>query len=100
MRIKSYFARTVEDAIALAGRELGPEAMLLNSRLAPPESHHLGEYEVVFAAETPASEEPPEPETAARPAGDALLREMAELRNELDGMRRSISRSMLAPNWV
>jgi len=51
MRIKSYFAGTVEAALELAKRELGGEAMILNSRPAPPESRHLGEYEVIFAAQ-------------------------------------------------
>ena len=49
MKIKSYFAPTVEDAMAMALRELGPEAMLVNSRRAPPEPRGRGEYEVVFA---------------------------------------------------
>ena len=49
MKIKSYFAPTVEDAMAMARRELGPEAMLVNSRRAPPEPRGRGEYEVVFA---------------------------------------------------
>jgi len=107
MKIKSYFARTVEDAIAIAGRELGPDAMLLNSRRTPPESQHLGDYEVTFAAEARAMEPAPEAETNAPTASHrherpdvALIKEVAELRKELDGMRRSISRSMLAPNWV
>ena len=107
MKIKSYFARTVEDAIALAARELGPDAMLLNSRRAGSESQHLGDYEVTFAAETRADGAPAEGDAPSRPAAPphnradaALLREVAELRKELDGMRRSISRSMLAPNWV
>ncbi len=34
--------------MATARHELGPEAMLVNSRKAPPESGHLGQYEVVF----------------------------------------------------
>src|SRR5262249_24352936 len=29
--------------------ELGPDALLLNSREAPPEARHLGESEIVFA---------------------------------------------------
>jgi flagellar biosynthesis GTPase FlhF len=49
MQIKSYFAPAVEDAMAMARRELGPEAMLVNSRGAPPEARGRGEYEVVFA---------------------------------------------------
>ena len=32
MKIKSYYSRTVQDAIAMARQELGPEAMLVNSR--------------------------------------------------------------------
>src|ERR1022692_4322857 len=49
MKIKSYYSRTVEDAMAAARQEMGPDAMLVNSRKAPPEVRHLGEYEVVFA---------------------------------------------------
>ena len=49
MRLKSYFAGTVEAAIALARQELGPDAMLVQSRRATPETRYLGEYEVVFA---------------------------------------------------
>ena len=50
MKIKSYYARTVEDAMAAARQEMGGEAMLVNSRKAPVEARHLGEYEVVFAS--------------------------------------------------
>jgi flagellar biosynthesis GTPase FlhF len=49
MKIKSYFAASVEAAISQAKQELGEKAMLMNSRKAMPESRHLGEYEVVFA---------------------------------------------------
>jgi flagellar biosynthesis GTPase FlhF len=49
LRIKTYFATSVESAMTLARRELGAEAMLLNSRPSPTEARHLGPYEVVFA---------------------------------------------------
>ena len=49
MKIKSYYSRSVEIAIAEAREELGPEAMLVESRKAAPEARHLGEYEVIFA---------------------------------------------------
>ena len=49
MRIKSFYASTVEGAVALARREMGAEAMLVESRKAPLEARHLGEYEVVCA---------------------------------------------------
>jgi len=50
MRLKSYFAGTVESAMCLARQEMGEEAMLVNSRRSQPEARHLGAYEVVFAA--------------------------------------------------
>ncbi len=105
MKIKSYFSRTVEDAMAMASQELGPEAMLLNSRKAPPEARHLGEYEVVFANVTPTGEasegvsetqEPAGPGSRA-PMGDQLSRDVADLKRELEGMRRTLTRSVLAP---
>lgn len=49
MQIKSYFTGTVAAAMDQARRELGPDALLLNSREAPAEARHMGEYEVVFA---------------------------------------------------
>ena len=102
MRIKSYFARTVEDAMAQAGQELGPDAMLLNSRRAPAEARHLGEYEVVFAtgpADTPViSEDSPGGQSLS---GEKLSAEVAELKRELEGMRRTLTRAVLAPaEWA
>ena len=95
MTIKSYFARSVEDALATAALELGADAMLLNSRKSPPESRHRGEYEVVFATERPI-EENGERETAA--TSDARLsKEVAELKRELESMRRSLTRTLIAP---
>lgn len=49
LRIKTYFSTTVEAAMERALRELGPDALLMNSRRAPDEAKHLGAYEVVFA---------------------------------------------------
>lgn len=48
MRIKTYFAGTVEAALGLASRELGGDALLLASRPASASTRHLGAYEVVF----------------------------------------------------
>ncbi len=64
MRIKSYYSLTMEDAMAMARRNLGPDAMLVNSRQAPPESRHLGEYEVVFATDAARRDESSEPATS------------------------------------
>ncbi|MCL4851676.1 MAG: hypothetical protein KJZ78_09875, partial [Bryobacteraceae bacterium] len=67
MRLKSYFAATVEAAMALAAQELGPDAMLMNSRMAPPEAQHLGRYEVVFASAPPQAPTEPAPAQKANP---------------------------------
>ncbi|MFY9725609.1 MAG: hypothetical protein WB579_13325 [Bryobacteraceae bacterium] len=100
MRIKSYFAAAVEDAIAQARQELGPEAMLVNSRKAPPEARHLGEYEVVFAAENvaqaaggPATPVPPRTGNG----DDRLATDVASLKQELERMRSALVRSAFAP---
>ncbi len=104
MKIKSYFSQTVEDAMAKAALELGPDAMLLNSRKAPLEAGHPGEYEVVFATEVPGTEGGETcAETAAafvetRMAGnERLSRELADLKKEMEGMRRTLTRSVIAP---
>jgi len=102
MRIKSFYAGTVEGAVALARRELGPEAMLVESRKAPLEARHLGEYEVVCAIvpETnPAMSSQAAPENPAAP-DTRLARELAELRKQLDVMGKTITRSAWsAPRW-
>ena len=93
MRMKSYFAATVEAAMEQAARELGPEALLVNSRKAPPEAQGLGEYEVVFAllAENdaaatgvPSPGTDGNPRRAEPPAEDPVMRELARLRKQLD----------------
>jgi flagellar biosynthesis protein FlhF len=104
MRIKSYYARSIEDAMAQASQELGPDAMLVNSRKAPPEAVHLGAYEVVFATESPmaAVEEGSAKESGpARLLGDRLSNDVAELKRELEGMRRVLNRTAFAPaQWA
>jgi flagellar biosynthesis protein FlhF len=49
LHLKSYFAGSIEAALDQARRELGREALLVDSRKAPREAQHLGRYEVVFA---------------------------------------------------
>jgi flagellar biosynthesis protein FlhF len=119
MKIKSYFARTVEGAMATARQELGPDAMLVNSRKTSLETRHLGEYEVVFATVAPGAEAvaaaatlPVESNSssaqassaqpfAAQPFGERLATEVADLKKELESMRRAITRSAFAPaQWV
>jgi flagellar biosynthesis protein FlhF len=52
MKLKSFFANTIEEAIRLARHELGPDAMLVNSKRTGVEAQHLGFYEVVVCGES------------------------------------------------
>jgi flagellar biosynthesis protein FlhF len=72
MRLKTYFASSVEAAILLALEQLGPEAMIVNSRQAAPDHRYLGEYEVVFAVA-------PEDEPGLPDAGHSELTESAAI---------------------
>ena len=60
MRIKSYFAKSVDQAMAQARVELGEDAMLLNTRKAPADHPSGMNYEVIFgvAGEEVAAEAP------------------------------------------
>jgi flagellar biosynthesis protein FlhF len=102
MKIKSFFSHTIEDAIAKARQEWGPDAMLIQSRKAAREARHLGEYEVVFADGGPASEASAlasgSPEAAIPSMGDRLATEVAALKQQLENMRRTITRTVLAPS--
>ena len=82
MKIKSYFAGSVEQAIQKARQELGTEAMLVTSRRAAAEARHLGAYEVVFGA--PDSEESASP----RPPSKELSAELQVLRAQLEDIKR------------
>ena len=93
MRIKSFYANSVEGAVALARREMGPEAMLVESRKAPLEARHLGEYEVVCALVPEAEPVPPQPPEDAGAQDARLAGELAEMRRQLDLMGKTISRS-------
>jgi flagellar biosynthesis protein FlhF len=82
MRIKSYFAGSVERAIHDAREELGDEATLITSRRSAPDARHLGAYEVVFGlAEAPESAQP-------AVSSEGLTTELTILRDQLDGIKR------------
>jgi flagellar biosynthesis protein FlhF len=99
MKLKSYFANSVEDAMAMARQEMGPDAMLVNSRKSFPDARHLGAYEVVFVTDAPAieSDESSLAASTKAPSGDRLTQQMTELKKELEGMRRTITRSAPGP---
>lgn len=109
MRLKSYFAASVESAMNQARQELGQEAMLLDSHRSGPESRHLGEYEVVCAAmpaHSVATEQNPEPDERAEPVQpifaqnalrapslDKLCSEVADLKRYMERMAATVARS-------
>jgi len=97
MKLKSYFADTIEEAISLARREMGPEAMLVNSKRSNAEARHLGAYEVVCAAEV----EPrmAERDTARSPLGstpapiDKLSQDVSEIKHQMERLALTLTRS-------
>jgi flagellar biosynthesis protein FlhF len=97
MRMKSFFAPTVHDAMEMARVEMGPDALLVNSRKAPPEAQGMGEYEVVFAMLPGRADETSEsaveaPKQVTPPATeDAVLRELTRLRKHIEEMGSSLS---------
>ncbi len=98
MRLKSFFADTIEEAIQRAHREMGPEAMLVNSKAAPPEARHLGAYEVVCAADKesrpPAVPSSGRVEQVSGPAPvDKLSQEVTELRQQMERLAGALARS-------
>ncbi len=119
MQTKTYFATSVPAALEVARKELGVEAMLVNSRPSPPEVRALGRLEVTFAydpkPETPpdsgrlfpgtASVQPPIPRPAApdsppnafagfNPGPNRYSRsELDELRQQIASLRAEIGQS-------
>src|SRR5579864_2062028 len=109
MKIKSYFAKTVDEAIAKARLELGSEALLLNTRKLADGGPASG-YEVVMGVAGPApAREPARPSAAARattavaretasPQGESVRRtemsaEMEKLRAQMDELQSLLLRS-------
>lgn len=84
LKIKSYFAGSVELAIQEARRELGAEAVLVTSRRAAPEVSHKGAYEVVFGVSASAPEIRPQVEV------QDLTHEVARLREQLENIKRAL----------
>src|SRR5579875_3585051 len=115
MRIKSYFAETVQEAMEKARVELGPEAMLVTSKKVDAELRHLGTYEVVFglthenaavsksvAAKLTNMPVPAAAPVSAAPAPkpkDDLAQELADLRKQIETVTRSVSRQQFQTRW-
>jgi flagellar biosynthesis GTPase FlhF len=87
IRVKSYFANSVPDAIEVARRELGPDALLLTSRRAPPEASHLGPIEVVFGESANSRAAEPQPPVVPQPG------EITDLHRKMDEIRALLVRT-------
>jgi flagellar biosynthesis protein FlhF len=104
MRLKSYFADTIEEAIGQARREMGLDAMLVNSKRSGAEARHLGAYEVVCAGETEARSESRSEarsedgnsgrtrQAAAAPM-DRLSQDVTELKQQMERLALTLARS-------
>lgn len=92
IRVKSYFANTVEEALVLGRQDFGDDALLLESKRTREGEEHLGAYEVVIGcprSDTPAS---PAPEPAL-PSGGPAVRPAVDspsIRAELERMSNLI----------
>ena len=91
MKIKSYFAGSVEQAIQEARQELGTDAMLITSRRSSPETRSLGAYEVVFGLTAPSPHARPAVPAAADLSGELqhLRAQLQEIKSSLQGARQS-----------
>ena len=116
MRIKSYFAKSVDQAMAQAREELGPEAMLLNTRKAQvgeiEGGGFKGGYEVIFgvAGEDPvvasiapllaaapvAEAESPAADRVENRAPEHFAAELGRLHDQIDEIRDLLVRSSRA----
>lgn len=103
MRIKSYFAKSVEQAMAQAREELGSEAMFLNTRKAQTDQMEGSGYEVIFglaeestsviSSDVPASATPV---GAERRTSEDFATELGLLHDQMDEIRNLIVRSSRA----
>jgi flagellar biosynthesis protein FlhF len=101
MKLKSYFAATVEAAMSMARLELGDDAMLVSTKRTGDDQCHLGDYEVVFAttpypdgrALLPAQHQGGQVTAVkARPI-DKLSDEVSSLKREMEKLASALSRS-------
>ncbi len=103
MKLKSYFATTVEAAMALARQELGPDTMLVHSKKTAAESRHLGEYEVVFASDAAPAREvirAPENPTGKGASLDRLADDIGSMRRQIESMAAALGYAAAAQGSV
>jgi flagellar biosynthesis protein FlhF len=100
VRIKSYFAKTITEAMERARVELGPDAMIVASNRTSGETERLGVYEVVFGFpgrnENVEATRPPAPPAVESHQGLERLRtRMEDLRKSVSKKREQVSQAKL-----
>lgn len=94
MKLKSFFAGSVEEALSDARREFGPEAVLVQSRRTGPDARQFGEYEVVCALlpedEGTSAPAPARTERSAKEPGSST--DVQRLTGELGELKRCMQR--------
>src|ERR1051325_4258780 len=95
MRIKSFFAASVDQAIAQARAELGVEAMLLHTRKLDQDASYPGGYEVAFgvAGDPATAIEPVDLSPSKRSPQQDVAGELSRLHAQMDEIRNLIVRS-------
>ena len=93
MKLKSFFANTIEEAIRLARQELGPDAMLVNSKRTGAEAQHLGLYEVVVCVEAPETSRGHELRKDGALPVDKLSQDVSELKQQMEKLALTLARS-------
>lgn len=104
MKVKSYYASSIEAAMASAAVEMGSDAVLITSRRTGPDAKQLGEYEVVFGSTTdePAHAHPTVTRENIARESASLLSDVESVRRELEGMRRVLAgawRNSASGHW-
>ncbi len=97
MKLKSYFTDSIQDALEKARIELGPDAVLISSDRTGKDLRDLGSYEVVFGLPQ-ASTQPsridsrPASVQTSQASTDLVLRELVELRKQIELLGQSPTR--------
>jgi hypothetical protein len=92
LQTRTYFATSIPAALEAARRDLGPEAALVGSRLAPPDMRDFGKLEVTFQVEAAA--------VRARLTPGPADSGLNEIREELFALRQAIGLTSAATQTI
>ncbi|HVW85395.1 MAG TPA: hypothetical protein VHB50_11975, partial [Bryobacteraceae bacterium] len=82
MQTKTYFASSVPAALEVARKELGEDALLVNSKRASAAARPFGRLEVTFAYDA---------KPAAAPWAPPRVSELDEIRQQISALKRAVS---------